>query len=256
MTNKAGEPIWYELMAGDLDRAKSFYEAVVGWTIAPPSQPMEGAENYRFLTRHDGGMTGGAMQLSEAMREGGAKPMWAVYFAVADVDTSVGKLKELGGSVLIEPFDIPEVGRIAFVADPQGIPFYVMRGASDGTSEVYTTGSGAFGQTGWNELLTSDLDAALAFYGELLGFAVNEKMEMGPEMGPYCFLDLGELRLGAAMKTMEQGPVTYSKPPLRARKCMDLIQCSVRLFPVCQHSMQSGKGHRDRQGHRQGLDRL
>ncbi|MBV5324041.1 MAG: hypothetical protein J0626_01565, partial [Rhodospirillaceae bacterium] len=58
--------------------------------------------------------------------------------------------------------DIPDVGRIAMVSDPQGVAIYVMRGASDEASTAY--GRHAMGHVSWNELQTTDDAAALAFY--------------------------------------------------------------------------------------------
>lgn len=199
MTNRPGEPIWYELLTDDIGKARGFYAAVFGWTISAPPMTVPGAENYEIIGRPDGGFAGGAMPLTAEMIAGGARPGWLVYFGVADVDASVLKLRELGGGVIMEPFDIPMVGRVALVTDPQGHPFYLMRGASAGTSDVFTEEPG-LGRCGWNELMTPDLESSLAFYADLLDLKVNERMDMGPDFGPYCFLDAGEKRLGAAMK--------------------------------------------------------
>jgi len=69
---------------------------------------------------------------------------------------------------LMAPFDIPNVGRMAMLADPQGIPFYVMRGASDEVSTAWErTG---MGKCNWNELATPDQTAANAFYAKVFGW--------------------------------------------------------------------------------------
>lgn len=199
MTNRTGEPIWYELLTDDIDRARAFYVAVCGWTIARPPTAPPGADSYEMIGRADGGFAGGALPLTAGMMAGGARPGWLGYFAVEDIDAAVARLIALGGSVHMPPFDIPGAGRAAMVADPQGNPFYLMRGASDETSDVYAEQS-APGRCGWNELMTTDLDAALAFYRDLLGMDVNERMDMGPAYGPYCFLDVGAKRVGAARR--------------------------------------------------------
>lgn len=204
MSNRPGEPIWYELLTDDIDKARHFYGAVIGWKIAAPMLKVPGAESYEMIGRADGGFAGGAMPLTAEMKAGGARPGWLTYFGVADVDASVAKLRELGGGVFMDPFDIPMVGRVALVSDAQGVPFYLMRGASAGTSDVFAEEPG-LGRCGWNELMTPDLDAALAFYDELLDLKVNERMDMGPDYGPYCFLDAGSKRIGAAMKGEPMG---------------------------------------------------
>lgn len=214
MTNMAGEPMWYELMTQNLSATRPFYMNVVGWKIGRSPEQPEGVGDYEFILRQDGGLTGGAIQLTDEMLAGGARPMWTVYFTAADVDAAVARVKDLGGSVLMEPHDIGAIGRLAFVADPQGVPFYLMRGNSPEKSQVYDTASTAFGQCGWNELTTPDLDASLAFYSDMFGFAVNERMAMPGDAGDYCFLDLGDLRLGAAMTASEAWPAGW-KPYFR-----------------------------------------
>ena len=148
MTNPHGSWIWYELMTPDAAASRSFYEAVVGWTIDAESMAPGGAE-YRILHAADGDI-GGMLTLDAAMLGGGAKPTWLGYIGVDDVDATVERLRFAGGSVHVPPTDIPGVGRFAMVADPQGVPFYVMRGFSPESSTAYAR----FGEghVSWNEL--------------------------------------------------------------------------------------------------------
>jgi uncharacterized protein len=60
----------------------------------------------------------------------GMSPFWGVYFSVADTDATVGNAKELGATVLAEPMDIPDVGRMAALTDPQGASFSVIKNAN------------------------------------------------------------------------------------------------------------------------------
>ena len=99
-------------------------------------------------------------------------------------------------------YDIPNVGRIALVADPQGIAFYLMtpRPPADASPDARST---AFSETlpqrcSWNELATDDHKAALPLYEALLGWRSTEAMPMGPA-GDYSFVDVGETRIGAMM---------------------------------------------------------
>ncbi|RYY36974.1 MAG: VOC family protein, partial [Sphingomonadales bacterium] len=128
MTNPQGSWIWYELMTPDAQASRAFYEAVVGWRIDADSYAPGGAE-YRILHAGDGDV-GGMLTLGPDMIAGGAKAGWLGYVGVDNVDASVERLKAAGGSVHVPPTDIPGVGRFAMVADPQGIVFYIMRGAS------------------------------------------------------------------------------------------------------------------------------
>jgi len=197
MSNPHGSPIWYELMTPDPAGAKAFYDAVIGWTVeAAPS----GDVDYRMIAAQ-GGLVGGVLGLTAEMLNEGARPAWLLYLEVDDVDATVEKAKDLGGRVYVPPHDLPGVGRFALLADPQGAPFYVMRGAGDGTSHAFTPGE--VGHCGWNELCTTDMAAALAFYGTLFGWENRETMDMGP-LGGYHFLDVGATRLGAAAEMKDR----------------------------------------------------
>ena len=119
-----GDFIWYELITSDIAGAKSFYDAVVGWNIADKS---DFPNDYRMIGRSDGKFAGGAMQITDDMAQHGAKPTWLGYILVADADQSVAAIEQAGGKTYMPAFDIPDVGRVAMVADPQGAAFYVMK---------------------------------------------------------------------------------------------------------------------------------
>ena len=123
-TSAHGSFVWYELLTPDPVAAKTFYDAVVGWTIEP--QP-SGEMDYRMIGRADGGNAGGVMRLTEEMQSHGARPTWLGYVAADDVDAAVASIEQAGGKTLLPAFDIPNVGRIAMVTDPQGAPLYVMQ---------------------------------------------------------------------------------------------------------------------------------
>lgn len=199
MTNPHGSFIWYELMTRDPDAAKAFYDDVVGWTVeAQPSGPMD----YRMISAPDG-QVGGVMRLTDEMTQHGARPIWLGYIGVDDVDDAVARVEAAGGKTLMPAWDIPGIGRLAMVSDPQGIPVYLMRGASDETSTAYDRM--AIGHISWNELLTPDPDAALKFYGELFGYKKDGGMPMG-EMGEYTFLSHHGEVVGAMMRHPGEGP--------------------------------------------------
>lgn len=203
MRNRHGEFIWYELMTRDPDRAADFYHRVLGWTIG---ESMPGEVDYRILKAGEEGV-GGMLGLTDEMCEHGARPVWLGYVGVDDVDACIEQLQSLGGSVLMPAQDIPDVGRIAMVADPEGVPFYIMRGASDEESRAFDPE--LHGHCCWNELSTGDQSTALSFYGTLFGWQSREAMPMG-EMGEYRFLDLGDSRFGAlSPKMSEDQPVGW-----------------------------------------------
>lgn len=191
MANPQGAFIWYELLTPDMAAARRFYQAVVGWTINE-STDMPGMD-YRMIVAPDG-LVGGMMELNADMLANGAHPVWLAYIAVEDVDATVADAVARGGQVHLPPRDIPDVGRFAMLADPQGAPFYVMRGLSDEESGAFDYQG--LGHCSWNELSTPDQNAAHDFYEGLFGWTNPESMSMG-DMGDYRFLDIGGTRIGA-----------------------------------------------------------
>jgi predicted enzyme related to lactoylglutathione lyase len=204
MPNPHGSFIWYELLTKDPKAAKAFYDDVVGWNV--DAEPAPGGMDYRMIVAHDGNV-GGVMGLNADMLAGGAKPVWLGYFGVDDVDASVASIVAAGGQVHLPAFDIPGIGRLAMVTDPQGVPFYVMRGASEESSTAYQRRG--MGHVSWNELLTPDDAAALAFYDKQFNIRKTDVMSMG-EMGDYSFIGHGdEQQIGAVMKAPPGAPTDW-----------------------------------------------
>jgi uncharacterized protein len=201
MANPLGSFIWYELMTTDPDAAAGFYETVVGWKITGERDPQAGGLDYRHIIRADGGSNGGVLGLTQEMRDGGSRPCWMGYLSVAEVDEAVEAISADGGKLLMPAFDL-DVGRIAMVADPQGVPIYVMAPVPPEGRE--SEDSDAYARMGvqhvsWNELYTPDIEGAKAFYAKHFHFEFNDKMPMG-EMGDYWFIDHGGETIGAMMQ--------------------------------------------------------
>ena len=122
-------------------------------------------------------------------------------------------------------FDIPDVGRIAMVTDPQGVPFYVMKptppaGNEDKVSDVFSPDQP--GRVSWNELATRDLEAAKRFYRDQFGWTRGDVMPMG-DMGDYQFIDHHGVRIGAMMTarcraTSRAGAITSGVADDRCRQ--------------------------------------
>ena len=213
MANKHGDFIWYELLTSEPQAAADFYGKVVGWTANKSDMP---GMDYRLLHIGDHDV-GGLMAITPDMAAGGAMPGWLGYVGVDDVDKMAASIADGGGTILMEPQNIPDVGRFAMVADPQGAPFYIMRGASDETSMAFSYDKPRVGHCAWNELSTTDPAAALHFYGQRFGWVKDGDMDMGP-MGKYEFLrhvghapdgsPPGQGMLGAVMPKMPQMPVS------------------------------------------------
>lgn len=182
MANRHGDFIWYELLTSDADGAEKFYGDVIGWTARDSGHP---DVSYCLLSA-SGVDVAGLMQINDEMKACGARPVWLGYIAVDDVDASVAAITKSGGTVHMPAMDMANVGRMAMVSDPQGVPFYVMRGASDQESHAFAYDKPRLGHCAWNELATSDRPAAMAFYAAQFGWKKDGEMDMGP-MGAYEF---------------------------------------------------------------------
>jgi predicted enzyme related to lactoylglutathione lyase len=202
-----GDFIWYELMTTDTEGAKAFYDAVVGWNIGEAVPEFNG---YRMIGRSDGKFAGGVLPLTDEMQQNGARPTWLGYVHVQDVDKEVAAIEAAGGKALMPAFDIPTVGRIAMVADPQGAPFYVMTplppaGDPNAKSDVFSVDQPQ--RVRWNELSTADQDGAIDFYRRHFGWSQEGEMDMG-EMGQYRFIQANGVNVGAIMRKPPQRPVS------------------------------------------------
>jgi predicted enzyme related to lactoylglutathione lyase len=107
--------VWDELGTTDIDGAQRFYTEVFGWTVTELGPEFGG---YRIFNRVAGVMT---------LPDDSVEPFWQPCVAVTDPDATTAKAQELGGGVLVEPMDVPTVGRIAVLRDPQGARFGVIK---------------------------------------------------------------------------------------------------------------------------------
>lgn len=116
--NEPGAVTWDELHSKGFDAATEFYATVFGWQLTP----MSDTEQFRYTTAELGENTVAGMMDSSSFLPEDVPSHWAVYFSVADTDDAVGRVAELGGTVLRAPEDTP-FGRLADVADPNGALF-------------------------------------------------------------------------------------------------------------------------------------
>ncbi len=124
MDEKHGTFGWNELMTSDVEGAKAFYGAVLGWgahdvQMANPASPAkEGEPAYTLWTAGDL-QVGGAMKLEGQGMEN-VPPHWLSYVNVENVDETVKKVEAHGGKVMVGPLDVQGIGRFYIIADPQG----------------------------------------------------------------------------------------------------------------------------------------
>lgn len=209
MANHHGDFIWYELTTPDVDAAQAFYAPLLGWTIRDAGMP---DMDYRLAATAESDVAG----LMATPAGADMPPAWFGYVGVDDVDAMARSFVDGGGAMHMEPWDVPGVGRMAFLADPQGAMLYVMKGAVEGESLAFSYDKPRPGHCAWNELSTSDADAAKHFYGQRFGWVKDGELDMGP-MGKYEFLrhagrapegsPMGQGMLGAVMPMMPGLPM-------------------------------------------------
>lgn len=202
MRNRHGDFIWYELMTSDPETASAFYRAVIGWTSDKFADP---ASDYQVFSAGDTPVAGLMHPPAEA-DSNGAHPSWFGYIGVDDVDATAQRMGKAGGTVHVEPRTIPDVGRFAMLSDPQGAALYVMRGEPDEASAAFAPESS--GHCQWNELSTSDPDAALSFYGQQFGWKKGQAMPMD-DLGSYQIFQQNGADIGAVMKAQSGMPSAW-----------------------------------------------
>ena len=125
LANEPGTLIWNQCQTPDPVRAAEFYQAVFGYEV-DEIQLNETDTPFRVLKVGGRGVAGVREPVSQTS---GGPPHWSTVFAVADADATVARARELGGDVLMEPLDLPNIGRIAVISDPTGAVFQVMASA-------------------------------------------------------------------------------------------------------------------------------
>lgn len=194
---------WYELMTDDLEGAEAFYKAVLGWNTEHWGPP--GAPPYVIVKAGDTGV-GGLMKTPDHLKAAGAPSSWSGYIHAADVDDAVESLRKAGGTVHREPWDIPEIGRLAVVADPQGAVFIMMTPVPSGEGAAPVPSPATPGHVGWHELYADDWSAAFDFYAGQFGWTKTTAMDMGA-MGTYQLFATGGEAVGGMMNRPPQVPM-------------------------------------------------
>jgi predicted enzyme related to lactoylglutathione lyase len=117
-SSESGRFCWNELVAVDEASAKSFYTSLFGWT----TEAFGGSKDYTLFKKGKDNI-GGMMKCPQP----GLPSHWLAYVTVDDVDATAAQAKKLGGKVVVEPFDVPTIGRMAVLVDPQGAAIAIIK---------------------------------------------------------------------------------------------------------------------------------
>jgi uncharacterized protein len=181
---KIGAFIWHENQSRDVEAAKRFYTELLGWQ----TEAWPGEMDYTIIKTGDQGHGG------FVAAQGDHPSNWLGHVLVEDVDEIVRRAEAAGGTIVMGPQDVPDVGRLAVITDPQGA--IVSAFAPQGEGAV---GEGVFV---WDELHTTDPGAAKSFYGEVFGWS-SQDSDMGG-MTYTIFKRAGGTDVGGCMQ-LEEG---------------------------------------------------
>ncbi len=162
-----GTPNWVDLATTDREAAWDFYRHVMDWTITDSGEEF----GHYGVADVDGHAAAG---LAEMMAGDPSGARWTTYIATTDTDATAAAVRTHGGSVVMEPMDVPGQGRMAIAVDPTGAPFGIWQAYEHiGCQHVNEPGGVV-----WNQLATPDLEAAKTFYASVFGYEYSSAGEM------------------------------------------------------------------------------
>jgi predicted enzyme related to lactoylglutathione lyase len=191
-----GTPVWVDLGTKDVGSAARFYTEIFGWDATDLGDE---AGHYTMMTLR-GKNVAGVGPLMNPMQP----VAWTTYFATENADETARKVKEAGGTVLAEPFDVMEAGRMAVFLDPTGAAFSSWQPKEHTGAQLANEPNTLV----WSDLYTRDLEKAKAFYKAALGL----ESESVPGMD-YTMLKVGDRAIGGMMATGIGGPIPADVPP-------------------------------------------
>jgi uncharacterized protein len=196
-----GVPCWLDTSQPDPEAAVDFYRGLFGWEFEDVMPP--GSEGKYFIARLRGGDVAAVGSIPEAAP---AVAMWNTYVWVESADDTASKVRDAGGGVLMEPFDVMSAGRMAVFTDPEGAAFCVWEAKEHRGARVVNEP----GSLNFNGLNTRDVEGARSFYGSVFGWttlALDGGAEMWtlPGYGDYLERDNPDLRKQMAEADAPQG---------------------------------------------------
>jgi predicted enzyme related to lactoylglutathione lyase len=218
---------WVDLATPDVESAKAFYGGVFGWE----AEDMPAGEDQAYaMCRRDGQWVAALYARPEPDER---PPSWLSYVSVEDADAIAAAAREAGGTVVTEPFDVRDSGRMAVLEEPTG----ALVGVWQARSHIGAGLVNAPGALAWNELATREPERAIAFLEAVFGWTHapfeggatdywailnggrsnggirRAGAEMGPEAGAHILPYFGAADVGAAAaKATELGGAVLLEP--------------------------------------------
>lgn len=158
-----GAPVWFDLMSSNPEVAAGFYQTIFGWEAEPANADFGGYQNFTLNGRRIAGM-------SPQQADTGARDVWSVYLRTDDAATTAQDVQAAGGSVMVPPMAVGDLGTMLIGIDPAGaIIGFWQPGQHAGFTEW-----GVHGAPYWFECQSKDYDKSVAFYTEVDGARADE----------------------------------------------------------------------------------
>lgn len=166
--HRPGVFTWLELRTNDVAKTARILGEVVGWSISSMPMPPEAGGAYTLASTKSGAVAG-----IVPLAKGQQHPHAIAYVSVEDVDAALKRVVKAGGKALGAAFDVPTIGRMVEVTDPDGAAFFLFK-SENGDPELAPSN----GNVLWNELWATNEKKSLAFLTSVIGYSV-EAMDMG-----------------------------------------------------------------------------
>ena len=193
-----GTPSWVDLATTDVAGAETFYGGVLGWD----AERMPTGNGIYSMQRIRGIDAAGIYEQPEDWKAGGMPPSWTTYISVDDVDATTAKVAPAGGMVMMDPFDVMDVGRMSVVGDPTGAVIALWQAKGDARARLVREQ----GAISWNELTSSDAAKSRTFLEEVLGVT----HVLSPGFGDYTMMMVDGAPVAGVVQRMEEMPETGS----------------------------------------------
>lgn len=193
---EAGTPSWVDVTGPEVEVLTDFYTQLFGWE-AEDQGPEAG--HYTMFSQR-GRSVAAASPTPPNMT--GAPPSWTTYVTVADVDSSVAAISGAGGTVVMEPMDVFDSGRMAVATDPSGGLFAIWQAGEHIGAEIVNEPVSLC----WNELTCRNADDVLEFYSAVFGWRVNRIGTEADAPFQYRELYLGDKLVGGCMEMDDSWP--------------------------------------------------
>jgi predicted enzyme related to lactoylglutathione lyase len=189
----AGTVTWVDLQTPDLEGARRFYGALLGWSFTGGDDPNTA---FYVMAQLDGRNVCGMAKLGPQSK---FPPMWSVYLATDDADATANRVAEAGGTVVVPPMEVMDLGRMAYFADPTGAYFGVWQARKHTGAQIVDKP----GAMTWHEVYTRDIGKARAFYARVFGL---EGKRLDAAEVEYFSLHKGDRTVGGAMQITPSMP--------------------------------------------------